>query len=83
MRPNLLSIFIPTATTTKTQQQQAKEYICKEPVQSFKTRQRNKLFILRNLYLVLCFLIIKIDSDIKVIGIVLSFMDKSGHIGLF
>ena len=53
-------------------QKQAKDCVRKDSMESFKTRQRRKQFILRQLYLVLWFLISKIDYDIRVIGVVFS-----------
>ena len=51
-------------------QKQAKDCVRKDSVESFKTRQQRKSFILRHLYLVLWFLISKIDYDIRGIGVV-------------
>ena len=48
-------------------QKQAKDCVRKDSVESFKTHQRRKY-----LYLVLWFLISKIDYDIRVIGVVFS-----------
>ena len=51
-------------------QKQTKDCVREYSVERFETRQRSNQFILRHIYLVLYFFIIKIDCIVRVIGLV-------------